>query len=218
VIDVLVIAMAVVVVALVVGSRRVEAGRTSARRADLLATLAPVVGGSVSGDQVLTGRYRGYDVQVCVRTADPARPGLSVGSERYLVQAVELRLAGPPGGQPWDVWRSPSLTGRASSWQFARPHDALARLAGRPPADPDLPDRLRAAGRLDALDRLSPPTKDSLPRIRFTPTSQPGPAGSLLDVVVGRTGDADPTPERFREILDAAVGIAEINAHADPPA
>jgi hypothetical protein len=244
VINVLVIVMAVVVVVLVVASGRIKAARTRSGRDDVLAALAPVVGGSVSADQMLTGRYRGYDVQARLRMADPAPPGNMGDSHDNMVEIVELRLIGTSGAQPWYVWRSPSLMGKTWQWHFARPSGGdflpflgrLTRLAGLPPADPDLPDRLRAAGILDAFDRIAPPTKDSLPRIQFTPDlrsvmrerlrgvrdlppeayEDPAQTGPFLEFEVERTGGSDPSPERFAALLDAAIGIAEINARANP--
>lgn len=243
-IDVLVIVMAVVVLVLVVASRRMKAHRKRSGRADLLAVLAAVVDGSVTSEQVLTGRYRGYDVQARLRMADPGLPDGTGDSRDNLVEIVELRLLGVTGAQPWSVWRSPALIGHESTWQFAR-HDGgdflpgfgrLARLAGMPQADADLPDRLRAAGMFDAFDRVSPPMRDHLPRIRFMPDLRPamlgrlhaarnlpeaamhGPAdtGRWLELEVERMNDADPSPDRFAAILDAAVAIAEINARANP--
>jgi hypothetical protein len=244
VIDFLVIVLAIIVVAVIVGSRRMTADRTRSGHGEVLAALAPVVGGSVSGEQVLTGRYRGYDVEVVLRTADPAAPGMTGNSATNLVEAVQLRLLGAPGAQPWAVWREPSLTGRTWDWHFARADGGdflpflgrLSRLAGLPPADPDLPDRLRAAGILDAFERVSPPTKDYLPRINFVPDLRmammerlrvtrdlpaaaqqpPASAGPRLELEVERMSDDDPTPERFRALLDTALEIAEINARANP--
>lgn len=244
-IDVLVIVMAVVVVGLVIGSRRMKAERKRSGRDELLAVLAAVVDGSVSSDQVLTGRYRGYDVQARLRMGDPGLPGSSGDGRSNLVEVVELRLLGAQGAQPWSVWRSPALTGHSWTWHFARPDGGdflpglgrLTRLAGMPQADADLPDRLRAAGMFDAFDRVSPPMKDYLPRIRFMPDLRPQmmerlrsarpdlPAAAMklppdaeasLELEVERAGEADPSPQRFAEILDAAIAIAEINARANP--
>jgi hypothetical protein len=36
--------------------------------------------------------------------------------------------------------------------------------------------------------------------------------GGFLRIEVERAGDRDPTPERFRELLDAAVAVADLNA------
>jgi|tagenome__1003787_1003787.scaffolds.fasta_scaffold20874000_2 hypothetical protein len=243
-VDVLVIVMAVVVVALVVTTRLRKSTVHWSHRTDVLGALVPVVGGSVSADQVLTGRYRGYDIEVLLRTAAPEAPGMTAESFRDMVEAVQLRLIGARGAQPWYVWRSPSLTGRSWDWHFARPDGGdflpffghLSRMAGLPPADADLPDRLRAAGILAAFERVSPPTKDSLPRISFIPdlrspmmerlravrdlppaAAQPSAqTAPRLELEVERMGDADPSPERFRALLDAAVDVAEINARANP--
>ena len=244
--DVLVILLAGLIVIGVVATRYRKADRTRSGRDLMLAALAPVVGGTVSRDQVLSGRYRDYDVQVSLRTADPAPPDLpgGVSSEGYDVEVVRVRLVGAPGGQPWAVWRHLNLTG-TTMWHFARPDGSdllpflgpLTRLAGAPQADPDLPDRLSAAGILDAFAALGPPTRDSFPHIRFMPL--PGqvaldrlraagrdlPPSALeewlrlrpsLEVEVERVDEGDPSPDRFRSILDTAIGIAEINARANP--
>jgi hypothetical protein len=61
-------------------------------------------------------------------------------------------------------------------------------------------DRMRAAGR-----QLPPSALEEFARLR-----------PWLEVEVERADDADPSPDRFRAILDTAVGIAEINARANP--
>lgn len=244
--DVLVLVLAGLFVVGVVTARYRRADRERSSRNLVLAALAPVVGGTVSREQVLSGRYRDYDVQVSLRTADPAPPDLPGGesSERSDVEVVRVRLVGAPGAQPWAVWRHLTPTG-STTWHFARPDGSdllpflgpLTRLAGAPQADPDLPDRLSAAGVLDALAALGPPTGDSFPHVRFMPL--PGPVAldrlrtagrdlppsaleewlrlrPSLEVEVERADEADPSPDRFRSILDTAIGIAEINARANP--
>lgn len=241
-IDVLVIVMAVVVVVLVIGSRRMKAGRKRSGRDELLAVLAPVVGGSVSADQVLTGRYRGYDVQASLHTTVPTAPNTPGSSQVGIgVETIRVCLPGVQGAQPWSVWRAPTFPGWR--WHFAKGSDsvpfarALSRLGGLPPPDPDLPDRLRAAGMLEAFEHLGPPTNDSLPHIEFrpdlrplmmeryrargvapppSPLDMPPDAGSSLQVEVERADEREPTPDGFRALLDAVIGIAEINARANP--
>jgi len=239
-IDVVVIVLVIVVLAAVVIGRRTKTSRKRSGRAGVLAALAPVVGGKVSGDQVLTGRYRGYDVQAWLRTASAAPPGNpGTSSERSNVEIVRLRLLGARGGQPWSVWRAWTIPG--TTWHFARsdgPVDGLlGRLGGLPQPDPALPDRLRAAGIIEAFERLGPPTNDSFPRIQFWPDLRPlmaermratgrelppsalaaePDAGPWLEVEVERSGDGDPTAMRFQEILEAALVIEEINARVNP--
>jgi hypothetical protein len=240
VIDVLVIVMVLVVVATVVGARRRAASVKRSGRDDVLAALAPVVAGSVSGDQTLTGSYHGYAVQAWLRTASPSPPDTpGTSNARANVEIVRLRLLGVSGGQPWSVWRAWTIPGM--TWHFARSDgpvvSRLSRLGGMPPADPGLPDRLRAAGMIEAFERLGPPTNDSFPRVHFMPDLRavmiermraagrdiperaleaPADAGSWLEVEVERTDERDPTPDRFRQILDTTVGIAELNARVNP--
>lgn len=241
-IDVLVVVMAVVVVALVVGSRRMKSGRKRAGRDELLAVLAPIVGGSVSSEQVLTGRYRAYDVEASLHTTVPTAPNTPGSSQVGIsVETVRVRLPGVQGAQPWSVWRAPTFPGWR--WHFARGSDsppfagALSRLGGLPQPDPGLPDRLRAAGMLEAFEHLGPPTNDSLPHIQFRPDLRlqalerfralgreiPASAlkespetGACLEVLVERTNEREPTPDGFRALLDAVIAIAEINARANP--
>jgi hypothetical protein len=245
VIDVVVIVMAVVVVALVVTTGRRKTVRKQSGRANALTALAPVVGGSVSGDLVLTGRYRGYPVEASLRTGDPSPPDSVTGpsTEGSLVEVLRVRLLGVPGGQPWYAWHRPGST--RERWHFGRPDGSdllpglgrLSRLAGLPPTDPDLPDRLRAAGIVDAFERLGPPSDDSFPRARFIPdlreqqlqrlraaghelppsfAEREPPSGPWLEVEVERANVADPTPDRFRALLDISIGIAELNARVNP--
>ena len=171
-IDVLVIIMAVVVVVVVVTGRRSKARVKESRRTGLLRDLAPVIGGSVTDDGSLTGKFGGYDVRVALRTANPSPPnGPSVSSERYLVEVIQVRVLDAPGGQPWFVWHAQTLPGM--TWHFARPDgrdflpflNRLGKLAGVPPSDPDLPDRLRAADIIPAIEGLGPPTNDSFSRV-----------------------------------------------------
>jgi len=44
----------------------------------------------------------------------------------------------------------------------------------------------------------------------------PPDAGPWLEVEVERGDERDPTPDRFRAVLDAAVGIVELNARVNP--
>jgi hypothetical protein len=240
VIDVLVILMVLVVVATVIGARRRAASVQRSGRDDVLAALAPVVAGSVSADQTLTGSYRGYDVQAWLRTASPTPPDTpGTSNARANVEIVRLRLLGARGGQHWSVWRAWTIPGM--TWHFARSDghvvSRLMRLGGMPQPDPDLPDRLRAAGMIEAFERLGPRTNDSFPRIQFmpdlravmlermramgreipdVPMKAEAEAGPWLEVEVERTDERDPTPDRFREILDTTVGIAELNARVNP--
>ena len=108
------------------------------------------------------------------------------------------------------------------------------------PTDPGVDDRLRAGGMLAALERFVPPNvKAPYVFVSFYPDAAPVIArnmqraeaagvrvpakarddaaellkqGGHLRIEVERTGDGDPTPERLRELLDAALTVADLNA------
>jgi hypothetical protein len=116
------------------------------------------------------------------------------------------------------------------------------------PIDPTTDHRLRAGGMLEQLEQLEPPgSKSRYVMVSYTPDGaatidhvlsrveavRPDIAerarreadrhlererGGHLRIEIERDGDADPTSERFREILDAAIAIAQLNATINPPA
>jgi hypothetical protein len=176
-IDAVVIVLVVDVLAVIVIGGRSKATRKRSGRADLLAALVPVVGGTVSGDQVLKGRYRGYDVQASLHTTDPAPPdNPGTASARSKVEIVRLRLLGARGGQPWSVWRAWTIPG--TTWHFATSDGPvvgrLGRLGGLPRPDSELPDRLRAATLSRCTDRKAASRRGSTVARAAQPALQHG--------------------------------------------
>src|SRR5262249_11116455 len=107
------------------------------------------------------------------------------------------------------------------------------------PIDPGIDDRLRQGGMLEALERLRPREgkapyifvsfqPDGAPAIATTLQRVEGLCVQLADrargeaarrlkqggevrIEVERASEGDPTPERFRELLDAAMAVVRLN-------
>jgi hypothetical protein len=124
-------------------------------------------------------------------------------------------MAGVSGGRFWDCRSAPtmaskvvpevftSLTYRLMRTEFAFERSKgewLAKKLGVPPADPVLQQHLRAAGLFEELRAAR----------------QEHPGKLAVQVEMGKA--KAPTEERFRELLDRAVRIAEINAEVNPAA
>jgi hypothetical protein len=112
----------------------------------------------------------------------------------------------------------------------------FGQILDRPEHDSALEERLRAAGLVEVVERLGRESSPFLPEVRYTPALQwknpaqlrdigaqlPALAGSLqerngaLTCEVEMRGNPAPSPERFRELLEHAVRIVEINAEANP--
>jgi hypothetical protein len=108
------------------------------------------------------------------------------------------------------------------------------------PIDPAIDDRLRRGGMLEALERLGPrEARAPYIFVSFRPDGATAIAetlrrvealggqlaerarheaaerlklGGQLRIEVERANEHDPTSERFRELLDAAMAVAELNA------
>jgi hypothetical protein len=108
------------------------------------------------------------------------------------------------------------------------------------PVDPAIDDKLRAGGMLEAMERLAPEGQTApyvfvtfvpdgasavartVQRVDAVGGKRAGEAdreaaavlrqGGHLRIEVERAEETDPDPEQFRRILEAAVGIAELNA------
>jgi hypothetical protein len=94
--------------------------------------------------------------------------------------------------------------------EFTPPASELVHLYKHSPAfarvEPKMTERLRTAGL---------PDLDSLLEQRMADAAASSPGKLVIDVEVGNA--KVPSPERFRELLDHAVRIAQINAQANPP-
>jgi hypothetical protein len=208
------------------------------KRKEALAQLAPIVSGAVSSKEGhVEGTYGGHDVEAWTWKRDPTPSGLSseAGPEYHV---FNLRLGGVQGRAPWACVRAAQLNPFASpKYEFDLSYAGLGPLAAvigavahEPPRDPELEYRLRAAGVVDIVDALGSGKSAFLPRVRYTPALEPKfPALAQLrpqarervgelycEVEVGR--DTDPTPERFSELLELALGLVAINAAANPAA
>jgi hypothetical protein len=94
--------------------------------------------------------------------------------------------------------------------EFTPPGREMAHRFMESPAfarmEPKVSERVRVAGL---------PDYETLMKQRMAEVDASAPGRLLLAVEVGKA--RVPTPERFRELLDAAVRIAEINLRANPP-
>jgi hypothetical protein len=133
-----------------------------------------------------------------------------------------------------------------STDRLALPGSKLLSRLTPTPIDPTIDDRLRDGGMLDALDRLEPaggnapyvfvtyvPDGAGAITERLHEFEARGGAvaerarreadayrareqGGHLRIEVERVNGSEPTPEHFREMLDAAVAIADLNARLNP--
>jgi hypothetical protein len=209
------------------------------RRKEALAQLAPIVSGAVSSKEGhLEGIYGGHEVEAWTWKRDPTPSGLSsdAGPE---FQVFNLRITDVQGRAPWACVRAAQLNPLASpEYEFDLSYAGLGPLSGligafahEPPQDPELEDRLRAAGVVEVVEALGSGKSGFLPRIRYTPALEPKFAalqarfppelreriGELYCEVEVRR-DTDPTPERFSELLELAFGLVAINAAVNPAA
>jgi hypothetical protein len=202
-----------------------------------------------AGARVLSGTYEGYEVETALITTGGGITTEGVGPGQNQMEAVELTLRGVAGAQPWCFRLGYGRDDATRWWWIGPEQfmgsvgRRLSRMSGLT-QDPDLEQRLRQGGIGDALERLGvAPRAVGLPNALFVPdlttlanerreryeragissADHPFPDAELLTgrlvIEVERADNSDPTPERFREILDAAVGIAELNARInDRPA
>jgi hypothetical protein len=227
----------------VVNVRRRSKERVVQSRQDArLDELAPVVAGTVSADRVLHGTYGGYAVEASLAETWVESVGSSSGHAEP-IPVVRLHLLGVPGTHPWSCRaRLRPLLGNEHEFGFSDGDHGLAagvmrRLGQLPEPDPDLPDRLRDAGLIDAIRALDRPTNVGwVPHVQFRPDLAPvmvermrqrgitipddaraeaEKMQSMLEVEVERHGDDDPSPDEFRALLDGAIHIAEINGRVN---
>lgn len=238
---VLFILIMVVGVAVLATARNRKTRAVQVGREDVLQELAPVISGSVGKDLTLSGMYGGHPVEVTLTRLDPSQLGNRM-SEAYNMDVTRLIVGGVSGGRPWR-FRVGLGAGRSPAWEFAGPDYSLGpagKLLGRlspVQADPEIEQRLRDGGMIEAIERLGPRSKMWLPDVNFEPDATAAllqryegsgieippdklaavpRVGGRLRIQVERADDRDPSPARLREILDAAVGIAELNAVLNP--
>lgn len=205
--------------------------------------LTAVIGGTVGRDGHLRGTAAGRTVEVWLERLDPT-PRTGAQFNPTYADVLRIRLSAR-GATPWHVRSEARLgLGGGHVYEFVRETapEALRRFSPFPDLVP-VQDRrvetqLHDAGLLEAITRVAPPSRLWLPRVRFIPDPRaamrermrgvPIPAGVPsgpsttaevgLEIDVERAGDADPTPERFAEMLQAAIGVAELNESVSPGA
>lgn len=152
------------IVAAAIAVYRAWARRRVARLDAMLAALAPLIGGTVSGGR-LHGTYHSYRVETWPERKDPSPS--SDGTPMPKTNVFNVRLTGVPGRQYWLCRSSPSLN------PFARPGFEITGGALPWPApDRALNERLRAAGLIEEVSRLGRASNAWLPRVSFLPSAQ----------------------------------------------
>jgi hypothetical protein len=204
-----------------------------------LERLSPAVSGTVSSkDGRLRGTYRGYAVEAF---AAQVEPGPSSEHTPTFVDVFYLQLGGVPGREAWQCASWPRLKPFAPpefKFDFGGPPllPGFGKIVDVSDHDPALEERLRAAGLAEAIERLGRESNPFLPEVRYIPVWRwknptqlrdvgaqlPALAklphetnGALVCQIEMRSGPV-PSIERFRDLLDHAVRIAEINAEANP--
>jgi hypothetical protein len=218
----------------------VRRGQTEKRRRDVgLARLSPTVSGTVSSkDGRLRGTYRGYAVEAW---AAQVEPGPSSEHTPTFVDVFFLQLGGVAGREAWQCASWPRLKPFAPpefKFDFGGPPllPGFGKIVDISDHDPALEERLRAAGLTEAIESLGRESNPFLPEARYMPVWRWQNPAQLRDVAaqlpalaasphetkgalmceVEMRGGPVPSPERFRELLDHAVRIAQINAEANP--
>jgi hypothetical protein len=142
---------------------------------ELLATLAPVIGGEVGKDGHLRGEHHGQPVAAWFDHIYPTPMMHQHGVQRAEADVISLRLPAE-GGVPWYVRSEPTLSLRDEhNYEFIREdgQHAFARLS--PFADmiatpdPEVEARLQQAGLLEAISRIAPAADTWLPRCGSRP-------------------------------------------------
>jgi hypothetical protein len=214
-------------------------GRVKTARADsVLAPLAPVIAGQVS-DGRLRGTYQGHPVEAWPESRDPSPSVSDDDSLNFAVNLFNLKVAEVPGRQYWYCRSRPRLLG-TPDFEFggvlgrgSTLVDQLVSLAGYPAPDAALEERLRAAGLMRELSNLGARGSGYLPIVTFVPApsqtrlqklapfvpleaTQAHFSGELTCEIEMGVGTV-PTPEGFRELLENALRVAQINGEANPP-
>ena len=231
----------VVVTAFVAMRNRAKRGGEAAQKQTVLEALAPLIDGAVSKDGVLTGRYRSYAVSTETGLSGPA--GLTSQSASPGAQVLRVHITSPSlmTGQAWQFRSTSDALQGGGHWRFMEPGEEfpfgrlLSRAADVPMPDPQLESRLRAAGIEAALDRIPGSSLSWLPDVAFAgalgrnvlaryeragqtvpPEAQEKAAAAAgLRIEFERQRFDDPTPDQFRQVLDAAVDIIEVNRRAN---
>ncbi|BCT74518.1 hypothetical protein SCMU_03600 [Sinomonas cyclohexanicum] len=213
------------------------------RRKDAgLESLATVIQGTVDREGHLRGTVRGRAVEAWFERLDPTPlTGITSFNPVY-ANVLRLRLEGR-GSTPWYVRSEARLgIGGGHVYEFVREAApaALRRFSPfpdlMPVQDRAVEARLQDAGLMEAIARVSPPSRLWLPRVRFTPDPRaammermrgvPIPAGVSgtpsatakvgLEIDLERDDGGGPTPERFAEILEGLIAVAELNEAVSP--
>ena len=213
-----------------------------AQKQTVLEALAPLVNGAVSKDGELKGRYEDYTVTAETGISGP--PGLTSQSASPGAQVLRVHITSPTlmAGDAWQFRNTSDALQGGGHWRFLEPGEEfpfgrkLSRFGGVPMPDPQLEGRLRAAGIEAALDRIPGSSLSWLPEVafagalgrnileRFERAGQPVPpeaqeqaaAAGGLRIEFERQRFDDPTPDQFRQVLDAALAILEVNRQANP--
>jgi hypothetical protein len=230
----------VILLALIAGGMiwfRVARGRTR-RRDAALARLAPLISGAVSSkDKRLRGSYGGHDVEAWVSKYDPTPTEISVEYRPDEVIVFHLGIGGVSGRESWSCRRQPRLNPFAPpeytfDWSYGGIGETFSGLLGKvvdvPEHDPELEQLLRGAGLIETIDGFGHGSSPYLPHVRYAPalrhefplppsaTREPQEQVGQLLCVFELERETDPTAERFRELLDRALRIVDVNASVNP--
>jgi hypothetical protein len=231
----------VVLTAFIAMRNRAKRSGEAAQKQTVLEALAPLVAGAVSKN-VLTGRYKEYTVTAETGVSGP--PGLTSQSASPGPQVLRVHITSPSlmTGQAWQFRNTSDATHIGGGWRFMEPGAEfpfgrmLSRAADIPMPDAQLEDRLRAAGIEAALDHLPQSSVGWLPEVAFAGAmgrnlleryeragrAMPAEAQEQAAAIAGlriefeRQRFDDPRPEQFRQVLDTALDIIEINKRANP--
>ena len=146
VVDAVVIIGAIIIVVIVVSANRRKNRTTRDNRDTLLHSLAPVVSGTVSDQQALTGAYDGHAVTATLRrTGRIDNATIESGTDVNNFEVIELELRGAPGRSPWGRTPPPAAastapatspasgrTARSSSWAGWTPSSRSAASGWSP--------------------------------------------------------------------------------------
>lgn len=179
------------------GVGRLLSAVQNARFTQAWAPLIPIISGTILNDSShatssrLTGTYGGRSVEAEMTPGRNMSAVSGVETDRRRYNEFEIRVLGVSGGQDWHVF-------------FTRPLLGLGKAGWSISADGALGEKLESLGVLGTIERMG--------GAAFRYRAQQ----STLEYRVDVTPRWAPTPERFREDLEALLPLAQANEEVNP--
>jgi hypothetical protein len=155
------IVVCVIIVVIAFSARPLKQRAMERARYAVLRPLAPFVSGTVSDAPELSGTYKGYPVEVTLRSAGRIDT-IGSSTERTNMDLLLVLMRHVRGSQPWGFYTSISAEPHHPRWRstatLGGAVDRTMRRLTPFPVDPAFEDGLLQGGLFAALDRLEPPS------------------------------------------------------------